>query len=397
VKNRISKSENRKPGVAPSDRHGQWTGRPVFVFRFSICVFAALFQISCAAPAEPQPRHPVIPARITDLAAVERGDAALLTFTPPAKSTEGKPLAARPDVEILRAFGPLGAKAPAAGALDVVATLPGAVLETHVESGHVVFRDHLPPEEIARHDGAPVFYAVRARVSKRAASEDSNVASFLAHPGPSPVEELHATVVEAGVQLDWAAPTTATGGAPLASLAGFRVYRAEPAPAPAGSARSNEPVFLANAPTLAFLDTQIEWGRTYIYTVRSVAQYGADSVESADSPPVQVTPKDIFPPAPPLDLVAVYVPAAGAAPAAVELSWAISPEPDAAGYYLYRSSEGEAKAQRITPALLPTPAFRDISLVLGARYTYTVTAVDRAGNESPPSAPVSVSIPKAGE
>jgi hypothetical protein len=238
---------------------------------------------------------------------------------------------------------------------------------------------------------------VRSRVSKRAASEDSNVSSFLAYPAPSPVAEVRATVLEAGVQLEWAAPATAGGGAPLPSLAGFRVYRAEPAPAPPGSARSEEPLLLANAPAPAFLDSQIEWGKTYIYTVRSVAQYGGDSIESADSPPVQVTPKDIFPPAPPLDLVAVYVPAAGAAPAAVELSWAISPEPDAAGYYVYRSGEGEANSQRITPALLPTPAFRDMSLVPGARFTYTVTAVDRSGNESRPSSPVSATIPKAGE
>jgi hypothetical protein len=128
--------------------------------------------------------------------------------------------------------------------------------------------------------------------------------------------------------------------------------------------------------------------------VRTVANYGADSVESGDSQAVQVTPKDIFPPAPPLDLVAVFVPAAGAAPAAVELSWSISPEPDAAGYYVYRAGEGGANIQRITPVLLPTPAFRDTSILPGARYTYTVTALDRSGNESRPSASVSAVIPK---
>jgi len=333
--------------------------------------------------------------RITDLAAVERGDGALLTFTPPAKSTEGKRLAASPTIEILRGFAPAGSAAPPPGALAVVYTLPGQVLNTYLESGRVEFRDALDPQEIVRHADTPVFYAVRCRVTRRAASEDSNLASFVVHPAPAAIAEVRATVVEQGVQLAWQAPATASGGAPLTSLEGFRIYRAAAAPAAAGETRREEPALLASSPSPQYLDSQIEWGKTYVYTVRAVAREGADSVESADSPPVEVTPKDIFPPAPPVDLVAVFVPAAGAAPAAVELSWSISPEPDAAGYYVYRAGEGEAKTQRVTPGLLPTPAFRDTSVVPGVRYTYSVSAVDRSGNESRPSASVSVVIPKA--
>jgi fibronectin type 3 domain-containing protein len=41
---------------------------------------------------------------------------------------------------------------------------------------------------------------------------------------------------------------------------------------------------------------------------------------------------------------------------------------------------------------LPVPAVRDSSVALGHRYWYTVTAVDRAGNESGPSRPVAVDI-----
>ena len=356
---------------------------------------AALLHASCGAPAEPQPRHPTLPARITDLAAVERGDGALLTFTPPAKSTEGKRLAASPTIEILRGFAPAGAAAPPPGGLAVVYTLPGQVLNTYLESGRVEFRDALDPQEIVRHAGAPVFYAVRCRVTRRAASEDSNLASFVVHPAPAAIAEVRATVVEQGVQLAWQAPSTVSGGAPLTALEGFRIYRAAAPAAPAGEKRREEPALLASPPSPQYLDSQIEWGKTYVYTLRAVARAGADSVESADSPPVEVTPKDIFPPAPPVDLVAVFVPAAGAAPAAVELSWSISPEPDAAGYYVYRAGEGEAKAQRVTPGLLPTPAFRDTSVVPGARYTYSVSAVDRSGNESRPSASVSAVIPKA--
>jgi len=358
--------------------------------------------MSCAAPGEPQPPRPAVPAAVTDLAARQRGDGALLTFTPPAKNLEGERLSAPPSMEILRGFAPAGAQTPASGSLATVYTLPGQVMDTYLAGDRVEFQDPIAPEEVARHAGERLFYVVRGRVSKRAASQDSNVASFLVHPAPIPIADVRTTVVEAGVELSWDPPATVSGGAPLTTLGGYRIYRAEFTVA-ATAATTDEksarraPVLAGLSPAPSYLDTQIEWGKTYAYTVRSVAQYGAEAVESGESRAVEVTPKDIFPPAPPLDLVAVYVSAAGATPAAVELSWAISPEPDAAGYYVYRAGEGQEKPQRVTPALLPTPAFRDTPVVPEAGYTYSVTAVDRAGNESQPSKSVLIRIPKAGE
>jgi len=355
---------------------------------------AVLFEAGCGVPGEPQPPRPIIPEAITDLSARQRGDGGQLTFTPPAKNTEGEKLAVAPSIEILRGFGSASAQSPASGSLHAVYTLPGPVLDTYRTGERIEFLDPIKPEEIAKHAGERVFYIVRGRASKRAASEDSNVASFVVRPAPAPIADVRATVIEAGVQLNWEAPSTVSGGAPLNTLGGFRIYRSEAV----GAQGERLPATLSGvSPTPSYLDAQIEWGKSYQYTVRSVAQYGGESVESGESRPVEVTPKDIFPPAAPLDLVGVYVPAAGATPAAVELSWAISPEADAAGYYVYRAGEEQEKAQRVTPALLLTPAFRDISLTPGANYRYTVTAVDRSGNESQTSKPVSMKIPKAGE
>ena len=72
----------------------------------------------------------------------------------------------------------------------------------------------------------------------------------------------------------------------------------------------------------------------------------------------------------------------------VDLSWSINLETDLAGYRVYRSEQEGARGQLITPDLLPTPAVRDTSIQPGHRYWYIVTALDRAGNESPPGAPV---------
>ena len=78
----------------------------------------------------------------------------------------------------------------------------------------------------------------------------------------------------------------------------------------------------------------------------------------------------------------VPVPAQSDTPAHLELSWAISPEPDIAGYYVYRSDSQGTRGARQNQDLLLTPAFRDISVAPGKHYFYSVTAVDRSGNES---------------
>jgi fibronectin type 3 domain-containing protein len=221
------------------------------------------------------------------------------------------------------------------------------------------------------------------------------------YPVPEAIGDVTANVSEPAVELRWSPPSRTTSGAAIAALAGYRVYRAEVEPGqtesdPAKLKLKTPAELLGVSPTAAYRDAQIEFEKTYFYTVRSVAQYELDSVESADSQAVVLTLKDTFAPAAPKNLVAVYVPAAGETPAHIELSWSISPEADAAGYHVYRSEqEGKAGIQ-LTRELLPTPTFRDMSVATGQGYTYTVTVVDRAGNESPQSAAVAATAPNPG-
>jgi fibronectin type 3 domain-containing protein len=111
-----------------------------------------------------------------------------------------------------------------------------------------------------------------------------------------------------------------------------------------------------------------------------------------------VTAKDLFPPSAPEGLIVTLIPAQAATANAVaassylDLSWAIAPEHDVVGYNVYRSEGAGDRGVKQNPELLPTPAFRDMNGVPGHVYFYSVTAVDRAGNESAPSAPVQGSL-----
>jgi hypothetical protein len=372
--------------------------RPQFYFLFSI--FCFLFLTSCGTPGDPQPPRPPIPATVTDLAARQTGDSVVLTFTLPKKTVEGESLEAPPDVEIFRAFVPAGTQA-ARAALAQVYTIPSAVVDTYLTDDRLRFADPLQAADIAAHSGEQMAYIVRTRASKKAASADSNRAMARVYPVPEAIGDVTENVTEPAVELHWSPPSRTTSGAAIAALTGYRVYRAEVEPGqtesdPAKLKLKTPAELLGVSPTATYRDAQIEFEKTYLYTVRSVAQYELDSVESADSQALVLTLKDTFAPAAPKNLVAVYVPAAGETSAHIELSWSISPEADAAGYHVYRSEQEGKAGTRLTQELLPTPTFRDMSVATGRGYTYTVTVVDRAGNESLQSTAVAATAPNSG-
>jgi len=264
--------------------------------------------------------------------------------------------------------------------------------------GRVQFVDSLPGEDLARHAGELAVYAVRTRISRRP-SADSNIVAIRIFPVPEPIRTLRAAVTEASIELSWEPPARTTSGGQIAGLAGYRIYRAEVDAAfaadPAERKKKSVLAMIGESPAPSYRDAQFEFDRTYFYVVRSVARNETESVEAPDSEPaLLVTPRDTFPPAAPQHIVAVPLPATAETPARIELSWSISAERDLAGYNIYRADSDARSPQRLNRDLLLTPTFRDISVAVGRRYTYTVTAVDRAGNESPPSAAVSTAIPE---
>ena len=218
------------------------------------------------------------------------------------------------------------------------------------------------------------------------------------------IADLKTEFSRSGVTLSWTPPEkTLIGAAP--NIAFYRVYQSrngissecrresgrygdtEPANPKVPFAR------IAEAASPPYTDTQTELGKTYVYSVRSVAQYpGARSSRS-----IRISPRShrktffrrrlrrilSWPLFLPLAETAAYL----------DLSWSISAATDIAGYNVYRSEEPSSPGTRVNSELLLTPAFRDMNAVPGRTYFYTVTAIDRSGNESPASPPASGSIP----
>jgi len=367
----------------------------IFYFLFSIFLISA----GCGAPGDPVPPSPLVPVAITDLVAHQAGDGVELSFTLPSNSISGEKLAAPPAVEILRGTAKPDGSADAKS-FRVVYTIPGALVENYRAEDRVRFTEPIAPEETKSHPGGAVAYIVRTRASQKRASGDSNVVMLRVYPVPAPITSVEARVTESAVELAWPVPAGIAAGTPASPITGYRIYRSEiHTPAPGSAPRElaagkpeSHATLLASSETNSYRDTSMVFDHTYVYIVRSVVQVEGVELESSDSQPVMVTPRDIFPPAAPQGLVAALLPGATPGRFIVDLSWSINLETDLAGYRIYRSEQEGIRGQLVTPDLLPTPAVRDTSVEPGHRYWYTVTAVDRAGNESEPGAPFVVEV-----
>lgn len=384
---------------------------------FCFVFFAFLTLCGCASPGEPIEHRPPTPAAITDLAAQQTGNNVVLTFTLPRETVQHRPLKQAPAIEILRSLSaaPSAAASPAtapgpAHTPSLLVTIPSAMVEHYTEQGRVRYVDALQPGDFAEQPNEVATYIVRTRASEKRPSPDSNTVSLPIYPLPDPIDDLKAQVISGGggVTLTWSPPQKTPVG-PAPPIEAYRIYRLEVAKASEGDNKSSPAVERApsaagiklkqqfteigEASSPTYEDRQAEFGSTYTYSVRSTSQISGHQLDSFDSNPATITVRDIYPPSEPQGLVAVFVPKFGDIPAHLELSWAINPETDVAGYNVYRSEQPGTLGTRLNPELLLTPAFRDMSAVAGRTYFYEVIAVDRSGNESSPSASASAEVP----
>jgi len=234
-------------------------------------------------------------------------------------------------------------------------------------------RVRVPLEEIAEEENVAYFYVARTVSEKEFSSALSNMAAILIRRPPLPPTALAVTGSAEGVQIGW---TSSTDDA----VVGYNVYRKS-----VHSPAYDAPIKTVGKDTESFLDASALFGERYIYTVTAVRNV-APLAESSFSAEREVDFADRFAPAPPIGLAALPE------PGQVRLLWEASPEDDLAGYFVYRTGEA-GDDQKINEEAIPTPSLIDRNATSGQQYTYTVRAVDQAGNLGAPSEPVSTRIP----
>lgn len=314
------------------------------------------------------------PVAVTDFGVSQVGRSLVIRFTRPQLATDGGRLTKPLEVEILRAVYPTGgAPSPVEPAYEIwVRFVPDRLPSGEGPIRHGV---RLTEDEFARLRGATLALAVRSLTrtysGRGVVSEISNVAHLRLLDVSGPVENLRARATETAIELKWS-PSLDRSLAPSA----YRIYRSRTD----GSGPFEQ---VAEVTEAVFRDKDFAFDRAHYYKVRAVFRDVGQEAESEDSPVVEITPRDAFPPAAPENLSGLYT------TQAVELIWRANTETDLAGYFVYRRSE-QTEFARLGSGLVATPIYRDESVEPDHTYVYRVTAVDLSGNESPPSNEVTV-------
>jgi len=204
--------------------------------------------------------------------------------------------------------------------------------------------------------GKSITLSVRITGPKGKASDWSNPASVAVIQPLQPPSTPRPQNVAAGVELSW------TGAGPR-----YRIFRAE---------ADGQPAPLTDTDRSPYVDESTSFGTRYRYMVQAIA---ADNQRSLVSGEAEITPVDTFSPAAPEGLSAVPT------PQSIELAWTRNTETDFRGCNILRSTDG-GPFQKIAE-LVEAPAYSDVKIEPGKKYSYTVSAVDLTGNESAPSAP----------
>ncbi len=214
-------------------------------------------------------------------------------------------------------------------------------------------------------------YRIRAISARGGTSPQSDEVRTMPLMSLAVPRGLAAEASDSSIQLSWDPISTRIDGSHYEGFIGYHIYRRD-------GKNHFEELPLNNEPLRqnSFEDIAVSNDRTYFYIVRSVDNPTPPWKESLDSEEVSATPRDTTPPGKPVGLT--VVPGVGRA----FLTWNENGERDIVGYNVYRSTKSGRKYEKLTDKPLSLTTFSDESAKQGAVYSYVVTAVDRAGNES---------------
>ncbi|HEX9019823.1 MAG TPA: hypothetical protein VF903_01040 [Nitrospirota bacterium] len=310
-------------------------------------------------PASPRPEA------VTDITITTRDNVAFLSWPIPARNIEGKSMSPAEIRRFLIYRAEMGhdrRKARYKPYAELDMTNPSMAA---VRNGMVFWSDR----NLAY--GRVYGYRIRA-VSARGGvslpSEEAQVAPLMSLAVP---KGLAAQDGDQYTLLSWGSVTTRMDGSRYEGFVGYNIYRGTEKGRYEGAPLNKEPLR-----TNSYKDTAVVNGTTYYYRIRSVDSPAPPWKESLDSDEVSATSRDLTPPARPTGLT--VVPGVDRA----FLTWNENKEQDLAGYYVYRSTRSGRDYHRLTDKLLIHTTFSDETVKSGTTYYYTVTAVDKSGNES---------------
>ena len=345
---------------------------------------------ACGTPGAPQPPSLNLAVPVDDLTASRRGHKVDLEWTLPHKNTDRTLIKHNPVSRICRREGlTLMAKCEVIAEVQPPSAKPPQEQKGGPPIGElrIHYVDTLPEQLGLKDPAGFVMYAVEEVNARGRSAGLSNQVPIPLVPVIAAPDKLSAEVSADGVRISWSGP--APPQPPPGVTYRYRIMR-RPVGAPAYIVLDD----LAPSATGSYLDKTFGWEQKYEYRITTLGEAHAGgrtaTVEGEDSPSVEVFARDIYPPAQPVGLQAVFS-SVGQKPF-IDLTWAPNSESDLAGYNVFRWTNGE-QPKKLNQQLIQTPSYRDENIEAGKKYFYAVSAVDLRGNESPKSVAASETVP----
>ena len=367
-----------------------------------ICVLGSALLVSCGAPGVPIPPSLELAKPVTDLRAARKGDRVYLAWTVPSRTVDRQSVRHPGATRICRSLEvPVtDCKNPAAEVPASQFPLPGpgsTRKKTPAPRVEASYTDILPKQLQEQDPTAEIVYAVSVQNESGRSAGLSNQVQVPSASTLTPPDHFRADVKSDGVLLSWDCRPAPAASDVIAHK--MRIYRREQGKQT--DTRVSDANLVACSQTQPanqmpeFLDQTFEWEKHYDYratAVTVVAEPGKPEVEveGDDTPVVQVFAHDVFPPAVPTGLQAVFS-GVGQTPF-VDLVWSPDTEADLAGYNIFRHEEG-SQSVKLNSEPVKTPTFRDSNVQSGQKYFYSVSAVDERNNERARSEKTSEQVP----
>jgi hypothetical protein len=334
------------------------------------CLIAIMAVIaSCGRKAPPQPPQPRVAQQTRDLAVVQKATNAVLTWSYPSLTAAGGPLPDVEAVEVWRLSMPVGQEPKGTTARDiqmrqqlletqgeVIATLDPPALAEATRGTMLRFEDDLEawrepqPEDLSQ----VLWYGVRTVCCHKRPSRFSNIARLLPTEPPQPPPSLAARPEADGIVVVWGSPGEGLEVEIERSGDGEEWQLLTPTPLSDNQWR----------------DTGARQGATWSYRARTVETREDSTIVGPPSATISVDYPDVYPPAPPQDLVCLPE------GRVVRLRWAGAHDGVIFRVYRKRGGGPQVLLGEVTQA-----QHDDTEPPVGS-IRYLVTAVDLAGNES---------------
>jgi hypothetical protein len=351
--------------------------------RIPLLFFAIGLIAGCGQPGAPMPPSLHLPIPVRDLRAARVGEKVTLIWTVPYETTDREAIRKPGKMRVCRI---LTTEDECGKVVGEVPAKQGSEISRRDHPLVASFTDVLTADLHTKPLAQAIYTIEAVNDSGRSAGFGNRVDVPLV-PTTAPPHGVTADVRADGVHIG--IPPQAMQSEPDARLQYW--YQVTRTNVPAGT---GSPDLVGEVPAVGqanVIDKNFEWEKQYAYIVTPITWVETQpngkriySVPGESSVPVEVLTKDIFPPATPTGLQAVY---SSGEQKTIDLTWAPNTDADLAGYNVYRGS------QRINTELVKTPTYRDPVTAPG-QYTYAVSAVDLRGNESAKSAEASEKAPE---